>query len=128
MGKAFYEVYGTSYVYNSGIEDYYKGSTTSSLGDSWGLKIYETLYNKKISSIKSPSLFCMAGDRTWTLVEWYTAPQYNRGYKKFMQMHDPEVPELNMVFIDGHVDKTEILYPPDALRNNDYNLVPATYY
>ncbi len=127
-GRSFYDIYGTSYIYNTGMQYATGGSTVSSLGDNWGVSIVETLYNKKISSIREPSLFCMAGDRTWTYAEYYTGGQlYARKYKLYQKMHSSETQELNMVFVDGHVNKTEMYDPPDHLRNNEYCLVPAKY-
>ncbi len=120
----FYEVYGNSYVYNAGITWPGVGSTTSSLGDNWKTSVVESLYNKKVSSIKNPALYCLAADRTMLFVEYYTAAN---PYVKYMKMHSPETQELNMVFVDGHVTKTEMLYTPDHLCNNEYNLLPTKY-
>ncbi|MBN2210864.1 MAG: type II secretion system protein [Sedimentisphaerales bacterium] len=126
LGRPFYEVYGTSYIYNAGIIYPAFGKTSSSLGDPWGgsFIVVESLYNKKVSSIRNPAQFCLAADRTMLYVEYYTN---NNQYVRYMKMHSPDTQELNMAFVDGHATKTEMLDSPDHLRNNEYNLLPANY-
>ncbi|MBN2211611.1 MAG: type II secretion system protein [Sedimentisphaerales bacterium] len=122
LGHSFYEIYANSYVYNAGISTYSDiGNPISSLGDSWNMYVVETLYNKKISSIKNPAMFCLAADRTMLYVEYYTVG--NR-YTKYMKMHSPDTQELNMAYVDGHVSKAEIFDAPDHLRNNEYIVMP----
>lgn len=130
MGRPFFEVYGSSYQYNSAVLEYTNGSVytslRSSLGDQeqWPYKCIETLYNKEFGTVKQPASFVMAADATIKYAEyevngslwpWYT----------FAQMHDRETNELNILFVDGHVNKSEVQEYPDHFRNREYNLVAA---
>ena len=117
----FYDVYGTSYVYNTGLLDN-KGEAKTSLGESWEVaRIREVLYNARLSTIRNPSKLVMAGDRTLYFADHFLSP--GRDYFEHMQMHDPKSTESNLLYVDGHLESHEIRAAPNHLVNADYQLV-----
>ena len=61
----FYEVYGSSYMYNTGALDLTKGTSVTSLGESWDVSgIVEVLYNRRMENIRQSPKLVMGSDRT----------------------------------------------------------------
>ena len=118
---SFYEVYGTSYVYNTGLLDN-QGATKTSLGEAWETgPIREVLYNAKLSTVRNPSLLVMGGDRTLYYADHFESP--GRDYFERMQMHDPKTTESNLLYVDGHLESHELLPAPHHLVNTHYRLI-----
>ncbi|MCX5638659.1 MAG: type II secretion system protein [Planctomycetota bacterium] len=120
----FHEVYGSSYMYNNGILDPVNGRSISSLGEPWSFVVTEVLYNKKIEDIKESYKTVMVSDRTMMCAEY---PLCRLDYFAYTKMHSQTNYELNIGFVDGHVNKCEVLPEPDNLKNQYYNLVLVDY-
>lgn len=117
----FYEVYGTSYVYNTGILSQ-RGSGTTSLGEPWQTSpVVEVLYSARIEEIQRPSHLVMAGDRTLYYADFFELPGID--YLAMTQMHHETDFEANLVFVDTHVDAAIMRESPDNLRNADYEVL-----
>ena len=120
---SFYEVYGTSYVYNTGILSEH-GSATTSLGEPWETSlVVEVLYNARMEGIQRPSKLVMAGDRTLYYADFFELPGID--YLAKIQMHHETTFESNLVFVDTHVESNIMREAPENLRNAGYELVRA---
>ncbi len=118
--RPFYDIYGSSYVYNAVYLDPIEGLATSSKGEAWGgagHRIVETLYNQKSASIRQAGNMVMLGDRTIAYSEYFTT---GTQYLAYTQMHDEKSYETNILFVDGHVAELELKEAPDHLKNSDY--------
>ncbi len=126
----FYEVYGSSHIYNTGALDSINGSTTTSLGEIWGGDpITEVLYNTQTDEIRQPSHLVMAGDRTIFHAYYFTFYPGSGTFDWFLDMkiHDPESYLTNLVFTDGHVQSLVLHESPEHFRNSEYRLVRKDY-
>ena len=110
----FYEVYGSSYVYNTAALN------AGSRSDALGVDVLDVLYGAGTSDVKESDRLVMIADRT--LFHAYHSTYYGIDYFKFMKMHDMKEYLCNMGFVDGHVSSFTLYEPPDHFENADYRL------
>ena len=110
----FYRAYGNSYVYQAMILNRAGRNLET------GHPATPVLWKARFADIQYPSLLAMVGDFTIQYAEYVT---YGSNHYQFMQMHDPLKQDLNILFVDGHVDSTTMRNRPYHLINGDYNLI-----
>ena len=118
--KSFYEVYGSSYSYQSAILDI-QGKSTA-----FEYSATEILWNQRTENILQPSSLVMAGDFTLSYAEYFAAGKIQ--HYSFTQMHHPISYIANLLFVDGHVHLEQLQPEPNHLRNARYNIVRSDYF
>ena len=118
----FYEVYGSSYIYNTAALDFANGSSVTPLGESWGVDgIVDVLYSRRMENIRQSTKLVMGADRTLFYAYYTTYGFYD--WFTYMKMHDLRSQLCNMVFMDSHVKGYILHEPPEHFRNGDYQLL-----
>jgi len=117
----FFQVYGSSYVYQSAILDV-RGRSRSFPGHT----ATDVLFNRRTANIQRPSQLVMAGDIALWYAEFFTSGSSPRHFEK-MQMHDETENKVAMIFVDNHVS-TPVMHPaPKHIQNADYQIVRSDY-
>jgi prepilin-type processing-associated H-X9-DG protein len=113
-GRTFYEIYGTSYCYNVGLED-----ATAPAGPDG--KIRYVLWNVATGQVRNTSRLVMGGDFTLQYVDYFLMFKSASHYAK-VQTHSPKKFDCNILFVDGHVTNTEIKPAPEHLDTAEYQM------
>jgi prepilin-type N-terminal cleavage/methylation domain-containing protein/prepilin-type processing-associated H-X9-DG protein len=116
-GRTFFDVYGSSYLYNVGLED-----STAPLDPVNG-RIRFVLWNISSGQLRNTSNLVMGGDFTLLYAEYFTklkAAAFAHYAKT--QTHSERKYDCNVLFVDGHVISTEIKAAPNHLDTADYRL------
>ena len=122
--KSFYDLYGTSYVYNIVLNDGLQVSMPAGMEDASAV-----LWGSRWDDIEFPSKLVMAADFTLLYYAYFTydaRPSFQN-----LKMHDLERNVLAMAFVDGHVATREMRDGSDVsqlLFNDDYQLVRPGYF
>jgi prepilin-type N-terminal cleavage/methylation domain-containing protein/prepilin-type processing-associated H-X9-DG protein len=114
-GKTFYEVYGSSYSFNSAILD------TTMPAPPIGIKSRPVFYNVASGKIRDASNLVMGGDITLLYVDYFTTFKVNTHFAK-ATTHSANKYDCNLLFADGHVTNTILVPAPNHLDTAEYRM------
>mgnify|MGYP006295159965 CR=1 FL=1 len=114
-GSSGWELDGSSYVYQAFN---WAGNETlpSGIGETHRSG-YMVLWKASMAQIRKPSRLVMAGD--YTLLY----PEGSYSWMTESRSHSRDAYDLNMLFVDGHVEEITIPYLSDDLMTRDYELL-----
>jgi prepilin-type N-terminal cleavage/methylation domain-containing protein/prepilin-type processing-associated H-X9-DG protein len=116
-GRTFFDIYGSSYCYNVGLED------STAPNDPANGRIRYVLWNISSGQLRNASNLVMGGDFTLIYAEYFTKfKAAGFAHYAMTQTHSDRKYDCNILFADGHVHSTEIKPAPNHLDTGDYRL------
>ena len=114
---SIFETLGTSYSFVTGA--FINGARTlpgTSIQMNW---TKQGCWGRKLTDISKPSLQVIVIDRGWS---WTWAQEWIGWWDAvYFLWHDPNVPVMNMTFVDGHTEFLELKPFPYHYSNGDYD-------